>query len=383
MIPKFEHTQNNHFRWGFGDDWHNDPDPEKQYKIHLGYATRPVMSFREECINAAKLIAEKTTKPIVVGLSGGSDSQMVCLAFREAGIPFKAIIVSMFDGGKMTNEYDIKTAYEFCKKYGIEYMESFVGLEGFYKTKGVEYAAKYGSASVAVEVQTSTMDFLGKDYCYIMAGGDIMFHPYQAWITPDIEQPLMPFTNGKLTVPCWWQKPQPILQHMIASEYEGTSKFFLYTPELILSYLKDPAVQDFLNIANHGIPYPIAIQWLKGKDLWKLFQMIIKPMMTMREWPEMIPARKYTGFEKLQKMRDRTDEESRYELYEKMLSEADGGKTAGQVVAIPIVDLIKYVETPHTEPLYATKLLPWKKILKERQEKEHAANEAQDQQDED
>jgi hypothetical protein len=138
-----------------------------------------------------------------------------------------------------------------------------------------------------------------------------------------------------------------------------------------------------LNIANHGIPYPIAIQWLKGKDLWKLFQMIIKPMMTMREWPEMIPARKYTGFEKLQKMRDRTDEESRYELYEKMLSEADGGKTAGQVVAIPIVDLIKYVETPHTEPLYATKLLPWKKILKERQEKERAANEAQDQQDED
>jgi hypothetical protein len=204
------------------------------------------------------------------------------------------------------------------------------------------------------------MDAMGKDYCYIMAGGDVMFHPYAAWITPDVKHPTIDNTAGKLVAPVWWQRPQPILQHMIEMEYEGTSKFYLYTPELILSYLTDPVILDFLH--SCGISYQVVYGWLGGKNLWKLFQMIIKPMMTTREWPEMIPARKFTGFEYLQQIKTENAKSSQYEIYEKMLATASNGITDGQVVATPIPELIKYLQTPHDHALEATRLLPWQEI---------------------
>jgi hypothetical protein len=353
MDLKFEYTENNHFKWGFGGEWYNKPDPTKQYQIQLGHTTRPIQSFRQECINTARLIASKATKPICVGLSGGSDSQMACLSFMQADIPFKTVIVSMVDAdGRILNDHDIKNAYAFCEKYNIEYIDFKINPDEFYATKGKEYAAKYGFTGVHVLLQCATMDFICPDYCYIMAGGDIVFAPYKKTLTPDLDLPELDNVPG-VAKPVWWQTPLPIMQHMMAMGYEGTSKFYLYTPELIVAYLTDPAVKDFLN--TQDVIYEVFIRWLPHPRMWwRCFHMLFKPLMTQREWPEMLPARKYTGFEQLQGKNFNSGKEMLYQAY---VDEAAGGISSGQVIATPIADLITYLTTPHTHNLVATRKL--------------------------
>jgi hypothetical protein len=353
MQPTFEYSENNHFKWGFGDEWYNRADPNKQYKIQLGHTTRPVMRFRDECIDVARKIYAKATKPICIGLSGGSDSQMACLAFREAGIPYKVVIVRMVDrSGTITNESDIKVAYEFCEKYNVEYIEFILNLDEFYYGKGKEYAAKYGFVGFETIVQCATMDFICPDYCYIMAGGDVIMACLSNRLYPESNLPTMSYSRVWST-PTWWQPPLPVMQHMIEMGYEGTSKFFLYTPEIIASYLTDPVVKDFLN-SKHVI-YEVFMKWNpKWNVWWKFFQMLYKPLMTMREWPEMIAAPKLTGFENLAKIKN-SNKISCQEEYQKILDTASSGITRGQAVVIPIEDLIDYVTTPHTHNLTATK----------------------------
>ena len=351
MELKFDYTEGNHFKWGYGDEWFNSPDNNKKFKIHLGYVSRPVESFRLECIRAAKLIASKATKPIIVGLSGGSDSQMVCLSFREANVPYKAVIVCMHLDGSLINEHDIKTAYVFCEKYNVEYLEHHLNLDEYYKGQGKEYAEKYSFTGLETIVQCSTMDFVGNDYCYIMGGGDVIFSVYNNAFTPDLIHPkLQGFEN--LTKPVWWQSGPPVMQHMLAMGYEGTSKFFLYTPELVAAYLSDPVVKDFQQ-AQDAI-YQIYINWHRDHKMWwKCFHLLYKPLMAIREWPEMIVVRKFTGFEHLQK---KINGETLEVTYQKLLADAAGDDVKWQVVCPLIEDLAEYILTPHTHSLESTRI---------------------------
>lgn len=345
MDLKFEYTEHNHFKWGWGDEWFNEPNPAKQFKLHLGSVTRPVGSFRQECIAAAKLLASKATKPIIVGLSGGSDSQIVCLALREAGIPFKVVIVKLLTDGALQNGFDIKTAYKFCEKFNIEHIDYLIDTDEFYRNKAAKYAEKYGFTGVETIMQCETMDFLGQDYCYIMAGGDIVMNSKLPKVVAGSKIKQMPNCPGTEII--WWQTPQPIMRHMMEMGYEGTSKFFLYTPELISAYLMDPVVQDFLR-ARH-VTFEVFMSWNPDPaQWWKFFQMLIKPMMTLREWPEMVPARKWTGFEKLSVSK-------KLKEYQKIIDIASKGVSMGQAVAPTIYELIDYIHTPHTHSLVAIK----------------------------
>lgn len=350
MKLNFDYTLNNHYKWGFGDDWYNEPTQHKPYKVHIGAVTRPVKSFREECINAAKLIAEKATKPILVGLSGGGDSQVACLSFREAGIPFKVIIVHLYDvNWKEVNTHDITNAFKFCETYGIEYIEQHINLDYFYRDDGVSHAEKYGFTQLHTITQCAVIDYVSDEYCYIMAGGDIMFSPYLNFITPDVEQPRIAQSSRDLVRSCWWSGPQPILQYMIDKGCEGTTKFFMYTPELIASFLTHPVTTQYLD--NEDVIVGTFTDWFKNPNgWWKCFHYLYKPMMIKQEFPEVLAVKKQTGYEVMESKTSTFDElKPPMMVYQKLITTATRGCTSGQVIAIPIPDLIKYIQTPHTE----------------------------------
>lgn len=340
MEPRFEHTENNHFKWGWGNEWYGRPNPDAPYKIHLGYTRREVKSFREECIIAAKALADRATKPIIVGLSGGSDSQMTCLALREAGVPFKALIGKWrwHSSSEVTNSHDIETAYAFCKKFNIEYLDFDVNIDEFFRTTAVNRAKMYGMNNARTIVQTATMDVVGSNYCYIMAGGDIMMYP---WPEAKARKHDLPMLTDRITEAVWTQKPVPVLQHMLEQGYEGTSKFFLYTPELIASYLLDPVTEKFIALQNSILVSFCEVTQME--NWWKCWQNLFKPMMTHTHWPEMIPAPKYTGFEGL----NRTYAfPGKIRLYQELLNSATMGQGRTEIM-ITIPDLIKYVTTKH------------------------------------
>ena len=360
MEPKFEYTHNNHFKWGFGGEWYNKPDREKQYRIQLGHTTRPVFSFRKECVEAARLIGLKASKPILVGLSGGGDSQMVCLSLMEAKVPFTVIIVKLYDEfWNHINGEDNDVAYEFCEKNDIEYIEYSLNLDYFYREDAIDYAEAYGFTQLHTIVQCSVMDHVCKDYYYIMAGGDIVMTPYMNVITPDIVQPKLKGTvvPDTVTHPVWWQTPQPIMQHMVEKGYEGTSKFFMYTPELMASYLQHPMAQAYL--ANKDVIFQTFTRWFprpKG-TWWKCFHTMYKPIMVKEQFPEIIANRKLTGFEQIETVKAPQGPRTLVQEYQKILNQAAAGKCGGQVVAPTIEELLEYLTTPHTHALNATRVV--------------------------
>lgn len=350
----FEYSANNHFKWGFGDAWHNDPDAELTFKIRFGHCTRLVKSFRDECILAATHIANKATKPIIVGLSGGFDSQIACLSFLKAGADLSTVIVKYYDNGVLINQHDIKTAYQFCKKFNVKYIEFNLNLSEFYQTKALEYGSKYGFRNVEPIVQCATMDYVGEKYCYIMAGGDPMVAPMLMNTVPDRDLPSLSTHIPNMSVAVWSQRPQPIMQHMIKMGYEGTSKFFLYTPELITSYLKHSALQDFLLIQE-----PIYDTWCRGefnnpKFWWKCFHYMYKPLMVIKEWPEVIQIRKYTGFEKLYTT---SNNEGKIFKYLRAIKECSNKLLDNQAVILTIPEFTNYLETPYAHDLLATRII--------------------------
>ena len=342
MEPVFEHTLNNHFKWGWGDEWYGSPQPDKKYKIHIGHTTRSWGSLRQESVNAARLIADRATKPIIIGLSGGSDSQMACLSFRDAGVPFKVIIVKYcYANGDVVNQHDISVAYEFCKKFNIEYLELAVDIDAFFRGRGAELARKYCMPKVETIIQTMAMDHVGKDYCFVMAGGDIMIHSlsFKSAALYGLKT-----YEERFGEPCHYEQPVPILQHMIENRYEGTSKFWLYTPELIASYLTDPITQSYLNTFD-----VIMSAWTdqsREKANWKLFHWFYKPLMTYREFPELIRSKKFTGYENL--YAGMNDVPSRMSVYKAILKNEVADLDSEKVVILSIDNLIKYITTPHS-----------------------------------
>jgi hypothetical protein len=81
---------------------------------------------------------------------------------------------------------------------------------------------------------------------------------------------------------------------------------------------------------------------------WSLFQQFYKPLMVVKNWPEIIQARKYTGFEAIY-----DDVKTRRGIYYKMIQAASKGRADGQAVVITIPDLITYLTTSHEHCLIA------------------------------
>jgi len=338
----FPYTKNNHFKWGWADTWYGTPEPNRRYRLHLGHTTRPWASFREECMRAAADLASVTDRPILVGLSGGSDSQIVCISLGLAGVPYTALIVRYEIDGICVNQHDIATAYEFCEKYSTPYQELTVDIDRFYRDRAPALARKYCMPKLETIIQCEAMDWAGDDWCYIMGGGDIMLIPVPAHVAPTYD---IPTYNNVFTVPCWWESPVPVMHYMLDQGYHGTSKFFLYTPELIASYLSDPITQDFLKYADVLLSAYIDIE-PNSSNWWKCFHYHYKPMLTLREFPEIIPNRKFTGFEELYGNKYIPGKLS---VYSQILKEAVRGLNSDQKILCPINRVLEYVTTPHDE----------------------------------
>jgi hypothetical protein len=347
----FEYTRNNHYKWGWGNDWFNSIVPGEKFKIELGQINRPVESFRQECINTARLIGSAATKPIALSLSGGNDSQVMALSFKEAGVDFTAIIATIYNtNGIIVNSHDTDKVWQFCTNYNIKYQEHKIYLDKFYNTKGIEYAKKYGFYNVESIIHTDIIDALGKNYCYVSGEGKINILPYNNNITPDLN--LNKMENG-LTVPVWWRGPTPIMQHLIDNVYEGTTSFFMYTPEIILSLLEHPIVSGFLNAQDQL--YSAFADWTnRPADRVRLYDYFYKTMVIINSWPEINQRRKYTGFEK---MWNNADCNKELVSYQTTLSKCVNKQYKSEAVIIPINDLINHLKGVQTLEFKSTRVV--------------------------
>jgi len=240
-------------------------------------------SLREETGNALESLAANFTKPIAVGLSGGHDSQAVCLSMMDRKIPFTPLIIRLLNlNGEPGNLHDIEGAFQFCKKWNLTPIVEDMNVHEFFQTQARDFAKANHLSGGRTIIQLWLVEKYKKTHAFIMAGGDPVISRNTLLQTTNNEELITGFT------------PTPIQQHLIANQIEGCTKFFMYSPELIAAYLDHPTVRGFL-AGFRGI-YE-SVKRFNSQDHDHTFTHFVKPLMYAEQWPELIHRRKYHGFE--------------------------------------------------------------------------------------
>jgi hypothetical protein len=321
----FQYSERNHYRWGWGESpsWFHKPSPGQRFKVSFGRPTRPPKSFREECVYAAGKIAAQARGRIFVGLSGGSDSQAVCLALRECGVDYTPCIVMMKHG---VNLHDVSGAFQFCYRFNLAPRICVLDLEKFYSGAAVQYAKQYHFSNPRTMIQLWLQEQVGLENTFIMGGGDPQFTRHRS-----AEKEVGPLS--------WEFRPTPILQYLVQNQLAGTTKFFMYSPELIASIVTHPFMRAFA--ASQDAIFSPA--FLKPKHHWKIYNYTIKPMIYKENWPEIICRPKFTGFE-VAEARAATSA-----LAAAAVAEARAFN-AGKGIQIPLTELQAYFSTQSMAP---------------------------------
>jgi len=267
-----EYTKNNHFKYYWThkknrEMWGVSKSKDDVFSVQFGLIDRSPVSFKQECINSAVDIAQKTKKPVGVFLSGGVDSEIICRSFLSGGIKPVGLIIVFNDN---LNEHDIVYARNFCKKNKLEFIEIkinifdyFKSLESFFKRERVLFSHR----PLIIEAIKKCPGFH-----YVIGDGDIMFKKEKKG-------------GGGL---CLVKEPSftPIFRFMNSNNIEATPRFYSYSPELILSFLNEKSVINFRKVVKYS---NYAINNIEDFKSY-LFHEI---------WPE-IPCRpKYNGYEKV------------------------------------------------------------------------------------
>ena len=116
----------------------------------------------------------------IVALSGGIDSQAVCLALRDAGIKFKIAIMEFNDG---LNSHDVDSAKNFCTIKGFEYIIIPHDILSFLKNDLSLYVEKYQCPSPQITSHLRLFEILKDDHAAssIICGGNAPFIWKDIW----------------------------------------------------------------------------------------------------------------------------------------------------------------------------------------------------------
>lgn len=240
---------------------------EERFKFVFKPVTRPFGPWKEELIRTAQLIRNSTSKPLYLCLSGGIDSEVMALAFIEAGIPFTAFTLRHIGG---TNNHDISFAIRFCKKHNIDQM--FIDIDPY--TYFEKYLTEYRTTNIFKYLQLfmlETIENLG-GYAVIGAGEQIYY---------TVNEKIHIKYDPAYTLPLDWCKK---------NNTEHTTMFHLHNPELLASYMSidiiDLLLKNPLYFRSHHV------------------MSIEKILVYNGYWENMERRSKYNGFENILNFRN-------------------------------------------------------------------------------
>lgn len=259
----FELTKNNHLGYEFFGR-HSGYHPENSLLVRFGELTASVKSGFEEAQNVAQCIVKNFTEPLTLFLSGGVDSEAMAQAFLAAGVPFH-IVIARYNRG--LNDFDIEWAIQFCREKNLNYELLEIDLDEFFESGRHAFLAdRYRCRSPQFTVHFEMM----------LKTKGVALMPWQP--------PGVGVTAGKKIVLGFPEDHYfSYYRFFITEQKPGVPFFFLYTPELIASFLRTPTMNNILfNGKQKWLDYDLKLQIYKesGFDL--------------RRRPD-----KWTGFEKV------------------------------------------------------------------------------------
>jgi hypothetical protein len=182
-----------------------------------------------------------------------------------------------YDNDDHTNKHDTKYAFEYIEQHNIKFRTITIDMEDFFRTTVTTECQRYASDLWGIILHTQLIKHFPDFHC-VFGGGDIYLQRHRL--------------NGRPEQTGMFLEEELISLAPIEAAHElenGVSnRFFMHTPELMLSFLTDPDI-------SHWIKYELATQ----SKFTNLNYFAIKPYMYYRHWPDMTIRPKYTGFERI------------------------------------------------------------------------------------
>jgi hypothetical protein len=271
-------THDNHFKFGWGSEQYNFDNKVGKYWVEFGRAKYLPKSFKEECIRAARLLGENATQPLMVCFSGGVDSEVIVRSLQDAHVPFEVVIMRLnYNDMKNVNHHDNKYAFDYVREHSIPYHVVDMDLTDFIKNIFEIEADKFKGNYLGILIHTEITKKFPNHHC-VLGGGDIKLKRHRF--------------NGRSDVSGMYIEESEISVSAIEAAYRQnhgiSNRFFMHTPELMLSWLTDPDIA-------HWIKYEYAL----ASKFTVLEFNGIKAFVLYKHWPDMTPRPKYNGFEKL------------------------------------------------------------------------------------
>lgn len=272
-------SHQNHFKFGYNGEWFRlRQSPQDVYTVSYGRCQTEPGSFLDESIRAARLIGEVADGPIHVLFSGGVDSEVVMQCFLAAQVPVTAAIMRFAND---LNQHDIAFAVQFCERHSIPYRFYDLDIEAFIHNRLLEYTipvrcnAPMLAATMWLVDQIDGYPVLGQGECYLLRPARkqrlsiakvTSYHGVaftdQQWALQESE-----------TVNAWYR-------HFLLRGRNGAPGFFQFTPEQILSYLRDPHVISKMAEPDH-----------LSSEAWKLW--------VYQQYFDLESRPIYSGYEKI------------------------------------------------------------------------------------
>jgi len=198
--------------------------------------TDTLLSFKEECILAAKKATKKNINnlPIIIMMSGGIDSHCVAESFRLANIPFKVVIgrwwLKLATDTITFNQFDWEYAASYCRKHNIE--QFFCDIDLFADAKLItQYAADNNCFSPQYACQMRVMKWCQDNNYFFVAGNgemNIVLHEGEYCIQEE---------QKEYTLELFRQK----------NNIEGVFQFYRQDSNCIASFLQLPTVKRLMD----------------------------------------------------------------------------------------------------------------------------------------
>jgi hypothetical protein len=201
------------------------------WKVKYNKATRYHKTWKEECILTAKKIYKDFNCPLIVQFSGGADSESTLRFCKEASVPFKALSV-VFKKGFNTHEMEL--GIEFCKNNNIEHILLELDIEQFMLKDMFPYFQKYPrAATICVARSMWQVEQLQKqiDYDFVVVVGEDMY--------------LHKNDRGYFYI-SEMEHRYGLSDFCEANNINLVQAFYKYTTEMMLAFIDEPYIQDFV-----------------------------------------------------------------------------------------------------------------------------------------
>lgn len=257
-------THNNHYQPGYNDNFeHFRKLPDDIWRVKYGSISREPKTWREECINSAKLIRDEIDGPLVVFLSGGIDSEAMLLSFYLAGIPVSVVIIRLEDN---YNAHDIYFAINMCEQFGIKYNIINIDVVKLWEDVFWSDYSQFQMVSPMTSVPMYVIDNY-TDGVPVIGMGDSY-----------VER--TPATNDYYTV--FFEFDTAVDKFFNERERIGIASFFQYTPEQVLSFFNSNQYDKFMKTSKR-IRLSSITPWK-----WLIYN---------EHFPEIKPKLKHHGYE--------------------------------------------------------------------------------------